>query len=366
MKIGNIKKDDFFIEIKANDTDDFSQFSIINGLYPLNGGTHIQFIMDKIVPKIREKLVKKFKTIKPADIRNKMKIMVVARFVKNLEFTSQEKISISNSSDTWNTVFKDIDWEKIIKALLKDEDLMLSITEYFALKEQAKENAELKKLSSSKKKIKSDKYTKPVGDPLVLFVGEGKSAVSALLPGLGRKGFGYYELKGKPLNAHSASKTKFASNTELSELYNIIINEGYTKIVISADADLDGVAIVGLMCAYAQKYHLEELKNGMFYMLRTPIAANKKNKKIQDWVYSFDDIHTLTRPGFQVQYFKGLGTWKPDDMKRVIEVEGLDKMLVQLTYDENASETIDNWYSDKKSDKRKEMIQDNSFSIIKL
>ena len=51
------------------------------------------------------------------------------------------------------------------------------------------------------------------------------SALGGLSPVLGRKNCGYYELRGKPLNAYSASQSKFTSNKELSDLYKVIKNE---------------------------------------------------------------------------------------------------------------------------------------------
>ena len=49
-------------------------------------------------------------------------------------------------------------------------------------------------------------------------------ALGGLLPSLGRKEKAYYMLKGKPLNAYSASQKKFIENKELSGLYQIIKN----------------------------------------------------------------------------------------------------------------------------------------------
>ena len=50
------------------------------------------------------------------------------------------------------------------------------------------------------------------------------SALGGLLPSLGRNEKAYYMLKGKPLNAYSASQKKFIENKELSGLYQIIKN----------------------------------------------------------------------------------------------------------------------------------------------
>ena len=50
------------------------------------------------------------------------------------------------------------------------------------------------------------------------------SALGGLLPSLGRNEKAYYMLKGKPLNAYSASQKKFIENKELSGLYQVIKN----------------------------------------------------------------------------------------------------------------------------------------------
>ena len=46
---------------------------------------------------------------------------------------------------------------------------------------------------------------------------------------LGRKGIGYYCLKGKPLNAYSSSHKKFLENKELTGLYQVLTNQLQTE-----------------------------------------------------------------------------------------------------------------------------------------
>jgi len=360
MKYGNIKKDNFILEIKANDTDDFQQLSVINGLNVRNGGTHIDFILEKIVLPIRDKLIKKFKTIKPADIKNKLKILSVCRFFPALEFTSQEKIEVSNSRADWNEFFNTVDWDKIVRQLLKDEDLMLNITEYFSLKEKAKENAEIKKLSK-KVKIKSDKYLKSIKRQKYLFLVEGESALGGLLPVFGRDEIGYYVLKGKPLNAYSSSTKKFAENKELSELFKVIKNEQYDYIVTATDADLDGIHINGLLLAFIERY-LPEIKS-KFGRLNTPVMISKKNKKLVSWSYGFDNSPKAD-DGETLKWMKGLGSWKEKDLIQVVETDTINKMIELYNFDDVGS--IDEWFNDQRANDRKTHIENNSFDLTKL
>ena len=99
---------------------------------------------------------------------------------------------------------------------------MDNITDYFRVKEEFKKRQELKALEKTPKKIKSEKYTPPIGNGENVFICEGYSAVSGLLSCLGRKGNGFFELKGKPLN--TLKEKSITNNVELSDLYKIIKN----------------------------------------------------------------------------------------------------------------------------------------------
>lgn len=189
------------------------------------------------------------------------------------------------------------------------------------------------------------------------------SAKNGLLPGLGRKGIGYYELKGKPLNAYSTPHAKFKANKELTELYQIIQNEGYKKICVASDADLDGNAIAGLIIAFFKVYLTDYLKDGRLYRLNTPVGISKRGQKVLKWVYDIQDMKTLTG---DVKYMKGLGSWTPEQLKQVILKDTMDNMLVQFEYDDTDDITIDDWYASNKTDARKSKIMNNSFDIVKI
>jgi DNA gyrase/topoisomerase IV subunit B len=364
MKYGNIQKDNFYLEIKHNEEDDFSQCLIINGLYAREGGSPIDYVMSKIVPPIKDKLAKKYSSIKPGDIKNKLKILLIMRFFPNIEFSSQEKIKVTNKPKDLNEFFKDVNWDKIVRQILKDEDIINYITEYFRLKEQAKQNAELKKLAkTSKKRIRSEKYY-PAQNKKILGICEGESAFGGLQPSLGRENIGYYVLKGKPLNVYNITPTKFKENKELRELYSIILNENYEKIAIISDNDLDGTQICGLLIAFFYKYLPNYLKEGRVFRFYTPIAAEiGKDKKLKNWVYKFDEIKNLTG---NVKYYKGLGSWTPKQLEQVIEKDGFNKMLEPLTYLDEDAKVIDKWFNDKRADDRKDAIINNKFDIIKV
>ena len=98
-------------------------------------------------------------------------------------------------------------------------------------------------------------------------------------------------------------------------------------------------------------------------MLETPVKATFKNDKIQKWSYSLKDTLPLNK-GEVSHYYKGLGTWNKEDLKTVIKVDGFNKMLVKLDFEES-EETFNTWLNTE-SDKRKLKILANDFSIAEI
>ncbi|MBD3843749.1 MAG: hypothetical protein IE909_18105, partial [Campylobacterales bacterium] len=327
-----IESNDYFFAVFPNAEDDFKQFSYMNGLRLPLGGTHIDIITQNVVSRLRDSLIKKFKTIKPGDIRNKLLIVMVGKGFKNLKFDSQTKEKITNSAADTNEYLGNIDWDTFCKKILKNKFIIDPITEVYRIKEELKRRQEMKALEGKpKEKIKSEKYTKAVGVNEMLVICEGLSAKNGILPSLGRNGIAYYELKGKPLNVIAAPQSKFTSNEELSVLYKIIKQEGFNKILFAADADLDGSSIMGLLMAFMYKYSPESLIQGKCYLLRTPIASLMKQKKPVKWAYTYSEIASLGTK--DIKFMKGYGSWKPEDLKYIISIDGLEKMMEPIEYE---------------------------------
>lgn len=351
--------EDYKFAILPNESDDFKQFSYVNGLKIPDGGTHIDHIIFNVVTPIREKLIKKYSGIKPADIKNKLMIIAFLKNVKNTKFNSQTKEKITNSASEISSYFGDIDFVKITNKIIKTPAIIDPITEVYKIKEELKKRQELKSLDKVVKKIKSDKYYSAIEKKKYLFLVEGESALGGLMPVLGRKECGFYCLKGKPLNAYSAEQKKFTENKELTELYKIIQNECYEYIIKATDQDLDGFHIRGLLTGFFVKY-LPETK-GKIGMLQTPVIGIVKNDKLVNWHYSLNDEINL-KPGEKSDYKKGLGSWDIEDLKHVIKTDGIEKMIEIIEFDDDT--IIDEWLGND-SEPRKKYILENNFTIAK-
>ena len=355
-----VETEDYKFAILPNHEDDFRQFSYVNGLKIPDGGTHVDYVISNVVKPLRERLAKKYKSIKPGDIKNKLMVIAFLKNVKNTKFNSQSKEKITNSVSEISDFYGDIDFDKLTLKLFKNKEIIDPITEVYRIKEEMNRRKEMRGLDKNIKKIKSDKYLPSIGKKKYLLLVEGESALGGLSPVLGRKECGYYTLKGKPLNAYSAPQAKFTANKELSELYKIIKNEGYEYIIYATDQDLDGYHIRGLLTGFFFKYLPELTKN--LGMLQTPVIGVTKNDKLQSWYYNLSDSVKL-KSGEKSNFYKGLGSWDADDLKIVVQKDGLDKMIDLIEFDNE--QIIDDWLGDD-SEPRKKYILENDFSIAKL
>ena len=352
--------DNVQIAVGPSENDQFEHFSLVNGLITKSGGSHMDYVSKVTVQPIRDKLAKKFKTIMPADVKSKLRMVIIFREFKNARYTSQTKEQITNSrAEITSYLGNTQDIEKLVKKIQKNDDIMLPITELFLLREQAKANAAVKKAGKNKK-VKSEKYLPANNYRRILFLCEGDSAVGGLMPALGRAEFGFYALKGVPLNAYDSPTAKFAANKELSEVFSIIQTEGYDYIVTATDADADGSHIKGLLIGFFDKYLPEYLQNGRFGELATPVQAVIKNKKLQRWVYTLGDPLNL-KAGETGKYYKGLGSFKSADLAHIVKTDGIENMIQLFNLDDK--QILNDWLAGNKADKRKEYLSNNYFDI---
>jgi len=374
MKFGDIKKYNVEFQILPNYNNDFEHLTLINGLYVKDGGTPVDYVLNKIIYGIRDKLIKKYKTIKPGDIKSKLKLYINMRFVKNLKFNSQTKEKVTNNIKDFDEYFKHFDWNKIQRQILKDKDIIENITSYFEIKEKANELRELKKQKRNKKRLVSDKYTPSIGDKEILFLCEGDSAASSLMKILGRKGKGYISMMGIPMNAWEENPVKISKSKKFLEIQDVCVidyvekkgNPEYDIIAFATDADLYGSKIKGLLIAYFYKFGYNIIKNKKLKIFRTPlIFAFDKKDNLKNWFYDFKSYREYEKdnPNLNYEYAKGLGRLSKKVMEQIIEKEGFSNLLVDIEDDEESLKIIDLWFNKKYSDKRKDKVKANPFNI---
>ncbi|WP_019025244.1 MULTISPECIES: type IIA DNA topoisomerase subunit B [unclassified Thioalkalivibrio] len=161
-----------------------------------------------------------------------------------------------------------------------------------------------------------------------LFLVEGDSAGGSAKQGRDRAYQAILPLKGKILNAY---KAKFADIIKSEEVKNLVLALGcgphsefdisklrYHKIIILADADVDGAHITTLVLTLLHVYAPQLIEGGYVYSALPPLYRAKKGEKA---FYLKDDAELkafLARQSnpdkWRVQRFKGLGEMDPEQL----------------------------------------------------
>jgi DNA topoisomerase-2 len=129
----------------------FRQISFANGAHTMDGGTHVDYIMNQIILKIREHFIKKFKTdIKPSEIKNHMMIFLDAEVINPI-FNSQTKEKLITEVKDFGTEY--FVSEKFIQSILKSE-IVNSILDWIQQKKNAEDNKLQRDLNKKLGKIK--------------------------------------------------------------------------------------------------------------------------------------------------------------------------------------------------------------------
>lgn len=362
-----------------NEHDEFKFYAQVNGLNTFRGGSHVDFVTNEIATRIRDKLVKKYKTLRPGDVKSRICVAVVLTSFKNPEFDSQSKENLKNSwSDINKHIAGKIDFDDFAKKLLKSEAIVGPIVETFKIKEELKARQELKQ--AKKVKVRSDKYLPPLGGSgrKYLALCEGASAQSGISACLGREGIGYYAMRGLPLNAFDSSMQKIVANQELKDITNILGLDissvdkvdkfiAFEKVLITTDNDADAQHITAMLIGWFKRFAPNLFKDGKICKLITPlIIVQDKNLKIKEYFFNVQDFkkwekdHPSNKD--KVVYIKGLGSWEREQLQELIDKNGLDKFILTYRLDEKSDELVEDWLGSD-PEKRKKHLSSYTFDI---
>ncbi len=160
---------------------------------------------------------------------------------------------------------------------------------------------------------------------------EGDSAGGSAKSGRDRKYQSILPIRGKILNVEKASMDKVLANAEIKSMINAFgcgFSEGYgndfditklryDKIIIMADADVDGAHICNLLLTLFYRFMPELIYEGHVYIAMPPLYKVIPAKG--ESIYLYDD-HALEKyrktheKGFTLQRYKGLGEMNSDQL----------------------------------------------------
>jgi DNA topoisomerase-2 len=205
----------------------------------------------------------------------------------------------------------------------------------------------------------------------VLILVEGLSAMSYTIDYIsqfenGRDIYGVIPLRGKLLNTRKATTKKIAGNKEIADIKRTLgLKEGqnnleglrYGKLMIMTDADDDGSHIKGLIANVFDHLYTDLLKQGFVVDYRTKYLQATKGKQSIDFYteYEFREWkeHTPNWKTWKLAYFKGLGTSETED----VILDTKKQKIVELDYDENASDHFEMIFGKTGSDGRKKWLE---------
>lgn len=376
-----VDTDRWIIAVVPNDTDQFRFFTYVDGVYMSRGGVHIDTISNDIAYRMRDLLSKKYPSIKPADIRNRICLIVLFRGFPDMKFDSQSKESLSNSvTEIREYLGREYDVDSISRTLLKNKSICDPVIELFRIKEEYKKRQELKSLASKKEDISSEKYFASIGEKKYLMITEGYSAFAGISPVLGRKNIAYYSLRGKPVNTMDSNVSVLIKNQEFRDLVQILnidtidrdTDVSFENVVCLSDSDIDGTHIASLLLVLFHNFAPRVIREGRLLRLVTPLVIlfDRKKKIPERWFFSLEEYSEESRKNdfsiYEPRYYKGLGSFKGDELRYVIDaMGGMDSMLrpfVTSGY-ERDDECLRKWFSNKSTDLRKQGLEGIEFNL---
>jgi DNA gyrase subunit B len=351
-------------------TDEYIR-SYVNGIPTASGGTHENGLRAGIGKAVRNfidthNLSPKGVTLVAEDIREGL-TGVLSIFMQEPQFQGQTKDRLNNPEMT--STLDGIVRPALEHWLNHNISVAEAIVARIILAARAREASRAAQAEVSRKSATSGRLnlpgklsdcTDPTSDGSELFIVEGDSAGGSAKQGRDRARQAILPLRGKVLNAESASLAKVLENKELSDLVTAIgcglgknfdlSKLRYGKIIILADADSDGNHIATLLLTFIYRHLPQLMFNGKIFLAQPPLYRIDIGKET---FWALDDAqrdailkqHAKNghRATPEITRFKGLGEMMPKVLwettlnprtRRLLRVEVADQIVTDRVINE--------------------------------
>ncbi len=385
---------DSFAEIAMQYNDSYNEviLSFANNIHTIDGGSHETGFKNALTKVINE-YGKKFNLLKDGDkllgddVREGLTAIISVKLTE-CEFEGQTKGRLGNP-EVKGFVEKMV-MEKLMCYLEENPADARAIFEKSMAAQRAREAAK-KARETARRKTAMESASLPgkLADcsehdttMTEIYIVEGDSAGGSAKEGRDRRYQAILPLWGKMLNVEKARIDKVYGNEKLMPVVTALgtsigedfdINKlRYGKIIIMADADVDGSHIRTLLLTFFFRFMRPLITNGNIYIAQPPLFKVFRGQKVR---YAFSDeerdqyIEELTSESGkkpEVQRYKGLGEMDPEQLwETTMNPETRTMLRVEMEDAVKADETFTILMGDKVGPRR-EFIEANAKYVENL
>ena len=328
------------IEIAIQYTTAYSEniYSFVNNINTIEGGTHLEGFKRALTKTFNDyakshNLIKeKDGNLQGEDIREGITAVISVK-VKEPQFEGQTKTKLGNSNVTG--IVQSVVNEEFSAYLEENPTVAKSILEKCISASRAREAArKARELVRRKNALETSTLPGKLADcsekdaeNCEVYIVEGDSAGGSAKQGRDRKFQAILPLWGKMLNVEKARADK---------IYPVILAIGagigadfditkirYGKVIIMADADVDGAHIRTLLLTFFFRYMRPLIENGNVYLAQPPLYKLSKKGMTDIYCYTDEDLDEsfkelaekgIARDQINIQRYKGLGEMNPEQL----------------------------------------------------
>ena len=381
------------VEIAIQYTTAYSEniYTFVNNINTIEGGTHLEGFKRGITKVFNDYarghniLKEKDANLQGEDIREGMTAVISVK-VKEPQFEGQTKTKLGNSNVTG--IVQSMVVEALTPFLEENPSVAKAILEKCISASRAREAArKARELVRRKNSLESTTLPGKLADcsekdasQCEVYIVEGDSAGGSAKQGRDRRFQAILPLWGKMLNVEKSRADKIYNNEKLQPVILAVgagigadfdINKiRYGKVIIMADADVDGAHIRTLLLTFFFRYMRPLIENGNVYLAQPPLY--KLSKKGFKDVYCYTDeemakhLEEMGRDNVNIQRYKGLGEMNPEQLWETT-MNPKTRIMIKVTMeDAMKADAIFNVLMGDEIGPRREFIEKNAKYVKNL
>ena len=348
------------VEIAFQYTSAYSEniYSFVNNINTIEGGTHLEGFKRSLTKtfndyaKAHNILKEKDGNLQGEDIREGITAVVSVK-VKEPQFEGQTKTKLGNSNVTG--IVQSLVNEALGNFLEENPAIAKAILEKCISASRAREAArKARELVRRKNALESTTLPGKLADcssknpeECEVYIVEGDSAGGSAKQGRDRKFQAILPLWGKMLNVEKSRADKIYNNDKLQPVI-LAVGAGigndfditkirYGKVIIMADADVDGAHIRTLLLTFFFRYMRPLVENGNVFLAQPPLYKLSKRGMTDIYCYSDDEMSQklaeIGKENVNIQRYKGLGEMNPEQLWETT-MNPETRILVQVTMED--------------------------------